>query len=184
MRFTFRAKLLTIVGATALAFLVFMTVSALVGRRVERQLLALQNQYVPRVELAPQLEAGFESLHRALQDAVAANDAEALEATRQLKNELLDRLAAGNAVIDPADGAAARSAVDDYYSAAYGVSRRMLAGETGEPVVDAIAAMQGKQTRALEALRKTTALDKDELAAAFASARRAQVAATSSRFWV
>jgi hypothetical protein len=55
------------------------------------------------------------------------------------------------------------------------VSRRLMTGETGERLVDAMSAMQSKQARTSDLLNTVTALNPNELTAAFASARRAEV---------
>src|SRR5260370_439323 len=102
MRFTFRLMLLTIVGIAGLAFLVLIVASAVIADRTERQLINIRDRYLPKVELRPQLEGQFERIVRGLQDAVAAHDAQALAATRELKDSFLQQLAAAHAAVDPA----------------------------------------------------------------------------------
>jgi CheY-like chemotaxis protein/signal transduction histidine kinase len=179
MHLTFRTKLTAVVGAAALAFVILILIGTLSEHRVERQLAAIQERYVPKVELGPQLESQFERLRRSMQDAVATQDMEALAATRQLLSQFLDQLAAARDAVTPSDAAALRSAVQDYYAAAYDISRRLIAGEKGEGLVDAMAAMQERHTQTAARLQKATALDKGELSEAFLLARRAQ--ATSAR---
>jgi signal transduction histidine kinase/ActR/RegA family two-component response regulator len=173
-RLSFRANLMTIVGSTALAFLVLLVVSAITARRVDQEVTAIEDRYLPRVELQPKLEAQFALLQRSLRDAVIASDPDALEQTREVKNVLLGQLDAARDLVAPSDAAALRVAIEDYYATAYDVSRRMLGGETGEPIVEVMATMQAKQTRAAELLRRTVALDRGELTKTFAEARRAQ----------
>src|SRR2546429_1872 len=103
MRLTFRTKLLAIVGTTALAFLLLMVAGALIANRVEQQLTSIQEHYVPRVELGPNLDRWFERLRRGLQDAVAAHDSEALAATQKLKTQFLEQLTAARDVVDPTE---------------------------------------------------------------------------------
>ncbi len=184
MRFTFRAKLLTIVGTAALAFLVLIVASALIADRTEQQLTKIRDRYLPKVELRPQLEGQFERIARGLQDAVAAHDAQALTATRELKNSFLQQLAAAREAVDATQAAALQSAIDDYYAVAYDVSRRLISGETGEELVDAMTTMQTKHARATELLKKTTAFDKGELAQAFSAAAQALVAAGRVRLFI
>src|ERR1700722_11045116 len=129
MRLTFRVKLLSLVGIAAVAFALIIVASAAVAGRVERQLAFIQQRYVPKLELEPQLEAQLERLQRGFQDAVAAHDVDALEATRDLKNELLERLAAAKAATEPADAEELRRAVETYWIHAYDVSHRLIAGE-------------------------------------------------------
>src|ERR1700733_12136 len=110
MRITFRRKLLSIVGVAATALLLIIVASSLLAARVERQLAFIQRRYVPKVELQPQLEGQLERLQRGFQDAVAAHDLDALEATRDLKGALLERLEAAKGATEPADAAELRGA--------------------------------------------------------------------------
>jgi len=179
MHLTFRTKLALVVGAAAAAFLVLIVVGTLSERRVERQLAIIQVRYVPKVELGPQLENQFEALRRGLQDAVATQDPDTLVATRQTLLHFLDQLAASHEAVAPSEAAALRAAVQDYYNAAYDVARRLIAGEKGEPIVEAMAAMQAKHAQTATRLQRATALDRGELANTFLEASRAQ--ATSAR---
>src|SRR5262245_33338558 len=131
MRLTLRARLIYIVGAAALAFVVLIVTSSLIASRVNQQLTAIQERYIPKVELEPQLEAQFDRLRRALQDAVAALDGDALDQTREVKDGLLDLLSAAHHVVDPSEAALLRKAIEDYYTDAFDLSGRMISGETG-----------------------------------------------------
>jgi signal transduction histidine kinase/HAMP domain-containing protein len=183
-RLTFRAKLLAIVGVAAVAFLLLIVASGILANRVQRQLGAIQGRYLPKVELQPRLEGSVERLRRGFQDAVAAHDAEGLAATRNLKRQLSDELAAGDGALDRSEVERVRSALEDYDTAAYDVSRRLIADETGEALVDAMSAMQAKQVRLTEALRVATTFDQRELSDAFAAVARSEAAATRYRLWI
>jgi hypothetical protein len=80
LRLTFRAKLLGIVGITGVAFVALVLAGAILGRRVEGELVTIQERYLPRVELAPELDGEFDHIRRAFQDAVAIRDVEGLAA--------------------------------------------------------------------------------------------------------
>src|SRR5450432_2337447 len=148
MRFTLRAKLLAIAGTIAFAFVLLIVANAAVSNRVTTELTHIREGYLPKVEAGPKLERSREALTRGFQDAVSARDADTLEATRQLKDQLLAELARSREALDPAAAEAARSAIEEYYLTAYELSKRLIAGETGEAVVEAIAQMQTKQRRA------------------------------------
>ena len=184
MQFSFRSKLTAIVGTAALAFIVLLISSATISNRTQQQLNEIEKRYLPRLELGPRLETQFDHLQRGLQDAVAARDAETLESTRALKNALLDELAAARTIADPVQAAMLRNAIEDYYAAAYDVSRRILTGETGEALVRWMGAMQTKQAQAARVLKETTAFDRSGLAQAFAVATQAQATATQVRLSV
>src|SRR5216684_2192222 len=173
MRLTFRIKLIAIVGTSALAFLVLILASTLLSSRVQQELIKIEDHYVPRVELGPNLDTHFERLRRSFQDAVAARDLEALASTRELLRAFLDRLATARDAVDPVKATALRIALEEYHGAAYEVSRRLIDGETGEGLVEAMSAMQTKQTRATQALKEVTTFDKGQLGDAFAAASQA-----------
>ena len=172
MRLTFRARLLAIAGITTATFLVLIVASALISEQVGRQLGLIEDRYIPKLELGPKLE--IEPLRRSFQDAVAAQDADALSGARAIKDELLRTLRSAGSSLEPAQASAARSAVAAYYDAAEDVSRRLIAGETGEALVEAMAGMQAKQVGAEEALRRVAAFDERELGKAFSTAKETQ----------
>jgi CheY-like chemotaxis protein/signal transduction histidine kinase/HAMP domain-containing protein len=184
MQRTFRAKLLLVVGATALAFVLLILVGELIGGQETRRLADLEGRLMPRLALGPQLDGAFEHLRRSLQDAVAAQDKEVLEGTRAELDRLLDRLSAARDVLDPGEATVLRAALEDYYRAAHDVSGRMLAGETGEAMVAAIASMQAKQVRAGDALDQATRLDPRALSNAFDDARRTRVTGSRLRLGI
>jgi len=184
MRASFRAKLLGLVGIMAAAFVAILVMSNALSARAERQLVFIQQRFVPKIGLEPELQGRLERLGRGFQDAVAAHDLDALDATRAEKDGLLARLDAAREATDPADAAALRAAIDDYCNKADGVSRRMIAGETGEPVLDAITAMQASQAWAGIVVKRTAALDRDAMQAAFATSVEAEATARVYRTWV
>jgi len=184
MRLTFRAKLMIIVSITAVAFVTLIVTGSLVAQRVAQQLATIQGRYLPKVELEPQLESQFDRIRRAFQDAVAIRDTDGLAVTRDLKRRFLEQLDAAGDAVDPTDAAALRSALDAHYAAAYDLSRRLIAGETGEGVVDAVASMQSKQGMVSSLLRKVATLDRGQLSHAFVVAAQAEATARSYQLWI
>ncbi|HEX3852530.1 MAG TPA: response regulator, partial [Polyangiaceae bacterium] len=61
-----------------------------------------------------------------------------------------------------------RWTLHDYYETANDVSRRLIAGETGETLVDEMARMQAQQAKASALIKRTTSLNQSELAGSFA----------------
>ena len=122
MRLSVRAKLLAIVGTTTLAFVVLLVAGTLTARRTHGRLTDIQERLLPKLELGPRLESKFEALRRALQDAVAATDGDALTATASVQGALLEDIASATPILSPGQVAALRSAVDDYYVTAIDVS--------------------------------------------------------------
>lgn len=184
MRFSFRAKLTLLVTIAATAFLLLLGAGALIDRRVEREVTTIRDRYLPKIALGPELQAQFERMQRGFQDAVTIRDRDALAATKGLRTKFLDRVAAAGPAVEPDDAVELRAALDEYFDAATDVSRRLIADETGEHVVEAIAAMQAKQARFAALLERSTAFDQVGLAAAFDAVFRADRAAQRYRFWI
>ncbi len=184
MRLTFRAKLTVIIGIAALALALVTIVGAASARRGGVDHDAVQRRYLPKIEFGPQLEADFERLRRSFQDAVAAHDKDALLGTQELEASFLRRLDQAKDIVAASDLAELRAAMQDYYAAAYAVSARLVADETGEALLDAMAVMQQKQQRAREQLERVTFVDRAGLAEAFASIARAQSAAGALCLWI
>jgi CheY-like chemotaxis protein/signal transduction histidine kinase/HAMP domain-containing protein len=167
-----------------LALLAVLFVSALMGVRQNRELDDVQGRLVPKAELGPRIEAAFERLSRSMQDAVAAQDQVALDATIEQKAALFELISRAGHAFEPSSAAAMRWAVQDYYDTARDVARRMIAGEAGEVLVADVSRMQGQQAKAAALLKKTTSLDRDELGRAFGSVRGANNSADTLRLGV
>lgn len=184
MRLDFRAKLFGIVAIPAAALVAILVASSALTARVERQLAHIETRYVPLVELEPQLEAGLERLERGFQDAVAAHDLDALDTTEDTKHQIIKSLDAAREATDPDDARALRGALDDYFTRAMDVSHRLIAGETGEGLVDSIKAMQAAHARTAALVTRTAALDRGEMASAFHAAVDAESTARTYRLWL
>src|SRR5215207_8609040 len=101
MRLTLRAKFLFVVGATAVAFFLVIGVSSLIENREARELSDVENRLLPKLEHGPQIEAEYERLLRRLADASTAQDAEALEETRELMSRLTRHITIYRDVFEP-----------------------------------------------------------------------------------
>jgi signal transduction histidine kinase len=181
---TFRTKLLSIVGIAALAFVALDVATVLLGNRLERQLATIQELYLPKLELGPELDVQFDRLRRAFQDAVASGDLDELATADAAKAHFLSALDAAKTAIRPGAAAELRSALDDYYVAARDVSQRLIKNETGERVVTDLAAMQTKQARVIALVARLTAFDRHELAGAFEASVRAERSARTYQIGV
>ncbi|HWA73256.1 MAG TPA: response regulator [Polyangiaceae bacterium] len=181
MQLTFRAKLLLILITAALSLVSVIAGSALLGLQQARDLADVEGRMIPRLEFGPRIETEFDRLRQGMQDAVAAQDSAALEAADQIRLHLFDLIARAGPALDAAAAAQLRWTIQDYYKDAESVSRRLIAGETGELLVDDIARMQERQRRARELITKTTRLDRQELSAGFAAVRNATLRANRFR---
>jgi CheY-like chemotaxis protein/HAMP domain-containing protein len=173
VQLTFRAKLLLILVTASLSLVAVIAGSTLIGLQQVRDLGDVEGRLIPRLELGPRIETEFEHLRQGMQDAVAAQDAAALEGLGATRIQIFELIATAGPALDPAAAARLRWAIQDYYEQAEAVSRRLIAGETGEVLVDDIARMQERQRRARDVIRKTTQLDRNELASGFAAVRNA-----------
>ena len=181
MGLSFRGKLIAIVATASTALIALMVASVLTSANTSRRLSEMEEKYVPKLELAPRLEARMEQLKRGFQDAVAARDSDALAATDGVEKQLFSDLAAAVPALTVGQVAALRAAIDDYYQAGFDVSRRIIAGETGERLVEGMSAMQVKQARAVDLVSSVTSFDRGELARAFQDTRQVQSTMTRVR---
>ncbi|MGE0616668.1 MAG: ATP-binding protein [Bacteriovoracia bacterium] len=179
MKITIRAKLGIVVGTAALAFLVLIGTGLYLASRMDRELTQIQDRYIPILELGPRLQGGYERVRRGLQDSVAAQDAEALESNRAIVETLVEEIRNAGSVVGPERAAELAAAMEGYYSDANAVSRRLIAGETGETLVDAMNTMQSKHNRVSLLLRDVTMLDRGKLLEAFTAISKTQ--ATNGR---
>ena len=168
-----RARLLLIVGTAAAALLITLVGSALIGAQQTRDLRDVEQRLVPKLELGPKLQTEFDHFRQAMQDAVAAQDVQALEATVANRTRIFELLAGSRGVLDPSDAALLRWTIHDYDEAAQDVSRRLIAGDTGEALVDRMARMQAQQAKVEALIKQTTGLSRGELAASFGAVERA-----------
>ncbi|HWL39256.1 MAG TPA: ATP-binding protein, partial [Gemmatimonadaceae bacterium] len=171
-------------GSSALALVAVILVSALSGLGQGRDLVNVEHRMVPRLLLGPQLESEFDRLARRLQDAVAAQDAAALEETRNGRTHLFELISSAGNALEPHDAAAVRWNIQDYYDKAMNVSRRLIAGEAGETLVADMTRMQEMQRDAVLVIRKTTGINRDELTASFAAIHAANESANQFRLGI
>src|SRR4051812_24899888 len=136
LRISFRVKLMAVVAVAAFSLIALVITSMLLTQQVDDRMQTIQRSYMPKVALRPVLEAAFERIKRGLQDAVAASDADVLAATRAHKTAFVTDLSAAREAVDAAQAGALERAIDDYFTTAYDVSRRLIAGETGESIVN------------------------------------------------
>src|SRR6186713_1673127 len=110
-----RTKLFLIVGTATLAVALVLATGMAMGARFSRDLNDVEARLVPKVTLGPRLEAEFERMRQAIQDAVAAQDAAALDATLDHRTKLFELIGSAGAALTPSDAAALRWAIQDYY---------------------------------------------------------------------
>jgi signal transduction histidine kinase len=181
MRWTLQTRLSAIVGIAAFAFLLLLVVGSYTFFHVDSELSALEQQYLPKLELGPKLESDFERLNRKFEDAVQAQEPEALDDARRIRDQFIARLDESGPTYLPQNVQALRTAFSDYYRSADAVSRRLIAGETGEAIVARMEKMQSRRARAATLLGRTTAFNRAELQRAFVAVREVQRDAAALR---
>src|SRR5687767_12689472 len=124
MALKFRTKLYAIVAVNALILISLVAVSALIAGRVNDRLTEILDRTA-----------------RGLQDAVAAADADQLAAAEQHHRAFLDDISGAAGGITVGQIAALRLAAEDYWMTAVDVSRRLIAGESGEAMLAPMRAM-------------------------------------------
>ncbi len=157
---------------SAAGFVLSLVTGVAVGQRRQTLLTQIHEGYYPSVELARDLEADLSRIQRALQDAVAASEAGKLGETDALRDAFLSRLqaAAANPVIPPGQLDVLRARLLDYYALARPASERLIAGETGEGLVQSLATMQARYRALRDTLSAQTSHDRRQIAAAFEKA--------------
>ncbi len=168
MTLTLRTKILGIAAVATLALVTIAVVGIVSTRGVAEQLAKIQTRQIPLIELRPRLESDLERIERGFQDAVAAQDPDGLASVAERRTAFLGHLSAARGAVDPRTAGELRSALDDYYHTARSLSRRLIDGETGEDLVEAMRAMQAKQARTQRLIERVSRLRQDELQVAFA----------------
>ena len=173
---TLRWKVILLPCFAAVGFLLLLTVNFVLGRREEKQLGLIESGFVPSLELSRDLEDTLTALQRQLQDAVAAQDADALSAAGALRDRFLKRLddEKDNPVIDRDDREKLVRAFQDYWTLASAVSARMISAKAGEDLTQSLTSMTAQFNQITETLKGRTRHDREAVQAAFAGARASQ----------
>jgi hypothetical protein len=113
VKLTLKSKLVAIAAITAVAMAATAILSQVAGRTVQEQLDDIQTRLVPRIELRPRLHHELEAMARSYQNAVAAEDAEMLDAAAPHRANIGRHLAGARAAVDPEPARLLPRAVDD-----------------------------------------------------------------------
>jgi len=172
----FRKKLLVLPSIGAVAFFLILSVAYGIGKRNEGVLNRVEMGYFPALELSQELESLLGSIQRGLQDAVAAESPEALSQVDALRDQFLQTLEASrdNPVVDSLRREQLGETLHEYYQLAQETSRRMIVGEVGEGLAEALTTMTTRYRAVAEMLRSQTETDKEEMSRALTDARELQ----------
>jgi CheY-like chemotaxis protein/signal transduction histidine kinase len=171
MRLTLRLKLLLLVATASIALMALVMGGLVISRQQRAGLADVESRLVPRLRLAPELEAKFDRLRQELRDAVSAQDPAQLDSTALLKDQILVSLSQSAPVLGVVEAGQLRVALSDYYMTAESVSRRLIAGETGEALVRDLEGMQRLDKRVAELIAQHAALSQPDLEQGFSAVR-------------
>jgi signal transduction histidine kinase len=174
LRFGHRVGLLLLLAAGALIAVTIVTL--VLGQRSERQVTGIETRYLPLIELDRDLKRTATATAKALEDAAnAAEEAKLAEADR-LARELVARIDSGaqQLIGNGSDPRALRGAFETYYAAARGVSAALAAGTPATRLTADLELMSAAQRNFLALLDTAATPDRNQLAAAFSTARDSQ----------
>jgi hypothetical protein len=180
----FRIKLYLVAGVAVITLGATLLGGTILGVRQQAQLSNVERRLVPKVDLGPRMEGEFERLTRSFQDAVAAQDAAALDATVAHRQRLVELVRNAGEALAPPIADEIESAIADYYDAALDIARRMLDQEAGTDLTRDTERMQTLQHQAKGLIARATAFEAGELTLAFARIRRSHEQADQLRLGI
>jgi methyl-accepting chemotaxis protein len=177
---SFRFKLLLLPAVAAIGFVLTLLVTVVAGQRSAEKLRLVEFGDGPSLEMSRNLEQSLSQVQRALQDAVAASNADFGEDLDPLKQEFLKTLAQGktNPVVNQADLTQLEGAFNTYYDTATATTRQMISNARGTDLTASLETMQSQYRQVRDTLATNTIRDRKHMADAFESARQAQSSAT------
>jgi methyl-accepting chemotaxis protein len=169
----FRHKIFALPSIAAASFILVLLSNRALGRWNEGLLTRIEQGFAPALEMSRDLEVALAAVQRSLQDAVGAEDADALERTIELRDAFFARLERerSNPVLEAERLESVRALFDVYYTEARLTSSRLIRGEAGEEVVASLQRMTERYNEVREMLEANTSKDSEAMAQAFATAR-------------
>ncbi|HWJ22676.1 MAG TPA: methyl-accepting chemotaxis protein [Gemmatimonadaceae bacterium] len=167
-----KIRLLPAIATGALLVTLAVTVSlALFSARHER---LIRDGYYPSVQLSQALREDLGTVQRRLQDAVAVKDTSILleaDSVRDVALALIVRAERDNPIAERETLAQLRQGFVGYYLHARRTTVRMIAGETGESVFDAVSTMSQRYNALRNLLDASIARDQARIDDAFQASR-------------
>ena len=170
MRFAHKVGLMPVLAGAA--FLAAMLINEVAGKANARLIGAIQNEYLPALELRREVESTLLDVQRSLQDAVGAADLEGVSKADAQAKELLARLRGGraNRAFRTGEIEVLEKAFTDYYAGARGTSLRMMKNESGDSIEWALQAMAGQYAGLRNGLEASTVRQRREMERALVQA--------------
>ena len=175
-RLAFRQKLGYLPKLAGAGLVLVVSINSLFGWVNSIRLERIESGLYPSLQLSRSQDETLASLQRSLQDAVAArdpdrlSDADTLRAAFQRLNAQHVKIAGDNADAVRAIG----RSFDAYYTIARATTERMISGNGGETIGEAIQQMTAKYNELRDRLRKNTEVEQKAIEAGFRDAWRQQ----------
>ncbi|TAK10033.1 MAG: methyl-accepting chemotaxis protein [Candidatus Manganitrophaceae bacterium] len=171
----FTHKIVLMPSLATAAFLLILVFTQM-GRNADQDVMTqIENEYFPALELSRDLETVLANIQRSLQDAVAADDVEAIEKTDAIRDVFLDRLRGGKATIHSvSEFEDLEKKFTGYYAIARETSLKMIRKEKGVSLIELLERMQESYKQVRGQLEGLTARWKKEMGEAFNAARANQ----------
>jgi len=176
---SFRFKLLLLPAVAAVGFLLTLIVTMVSGGRTAEKLRLAEKGYGPSLEMSRSLEQTLSQIQRALQDAVAASNADFVSDVDPMKQEFLKTLTLGktNPVVNQGELTQLEGAFNTYYDTATATTRQMIGNTKGTDLTAALQSMTTQYRQVRDTLAANTARDRTGMADAFESVRQAESSA-------
>src|SRR5690606_3936447 len=143
-------------------------VSRVLTVRQMSELADVRGRLVPKLAFGPQLEAEFQRMREALQNAGAAQESSSLETARESRERIFVMIAeSGGGVLAPEQAAALRWGIDDFYQKGRRVAELSIAGDSGEAIVEEMERVRNAYLRTEGLIQSNTQLQPNELANSF-----------------
>jgi CheY-like chemotaxis protein/signal transduction histidine kinase len=181
---TFRNKLALIATTAALTLMLVIGVSKVLTTGQLKELADVRGRLVPKLSFGPQLEAEFQRMRQALQDAGAAQERSSLETARESRERIFGMIAQSGAVLAPEQAAALRWGIEDFYQQGRRVAERSIAGDSGEAFVEEMDKVRRAYLKTEGLIQSSTQLQPNELTNSFDALEGASVRAERLRLMI
>ena len=168
---TLRFKILALPLIAALGFIATLATSVVLGRRAQSELVRLETQASPALDMSRRLEARLETYQRALRDAAAASDTLSVIAADTLTTAfaaIADSLER-NPAADPAVVKALKAEFLEYKTKARAGSFTMITG-SADDLMGSMQSMRAQFASMQKRLNGQTKAQQGRIAAAYATA--------------
>ena len=167
----FAAKIGLLPGISAVAFVIILAVSWLMGSRSIGRISDIENGHYSSLELNYRLSETLELVQRAFQDTAASADLDLLEEAEQARDRFNDLVANGmdNPVVETAPLGRISAAFNRYYALTSETTRKFAAGQADAGVFETLQDSAAQFRSIREQIESLARRDKADIAYAFAS---------------